>query len=74
LILTIDQIPTQLTILNYFLETMVVNGVPAPDYHKVERIVFGDGTVWDNAAMAPHIIRFRAASPTPSRRMSRISR
>jgi hypothetical protein len=35
---------------------MVVNGVPVPNYYKIERIVFGDGTVWDQAAMTPHII------------------
>jgi Ca2+-binding RTX toxin-like protein len=56
LILTIDQSPTQLTVVDYFRDMMVVNGTPAPDYYKVERIIFGDGTVWDNPAMAPRII------------------
>lgn len=46
LILTLDESPTQLTMRNYFLD----------DDYRVERIVFGDGTVWDTPAIAPRVI------------------
>ena len=46
LILTLDESPTQITMRNYFIGN---------DY-RVERIVFGDGTVWDSPAIAPRVI------------------
>src|SRR5439155_16010698 len=68
LILTLDQSPTQLTVLDYFFDTLIVNGAPVPDYYKIERIVFGDGTVWDQAATAPHIISGPVNTMTGSRK------
>ena len=46
LILTLDESPTQLTMRSYFFD----------DDDRVERIVFGDGTVWDTPAIAPRVI------------------
>jgi len=46
LILTLDTSPMQLTMRRYFFD----------DADRVERLVFGDGTVWDTQAIAPHVI------------------
>ena len=54
LILTIDESPTQLAVVDYFRDP--ANGAPALDYYKIERLVFGDGTTWDNLDMTPRII------------------
>jgi Ca2+-binding RTX toxin-like protein len=56
LILSIDESTTQLTVLNHFVETTLLNGVPVNDYHLVEQIAFADSTVWDKAAIAQRAI------------------
>ena len=54
--LSIDESPTQLTVLNHFVETTLLNGVPVTDYSLIEQIAFADGTVWNKAAIAQRAI------------------
>ena len=56
LILSIDESTTQLTVINHFVDTILVNGVPVSDYSLVEQIAFADGTVWNKAAIAQRAI------------------
>jgi Ca2+-binding RTX toxin-like protein len=56
LILSIDESTTQLTVLDHFVETTLINGVPVNDYNLVEQIAFADGTVWDKTAIAQRAI------------------
>jgi Ca2+-binding RTX toxin-like protein len=56
LILSIDESTTQLTVINHFVATTLLNGIPVSDYNLVEQIAFADGTVWDKVAIAQRAI------------------
>jgi Ca2+-binding RTX toxin-like protein len=56
LILSIDESPTQLAVLGHFIATTQMNGVPISNYFAVEKLVFADGTVWNQAAIAQRAV------------------